>query len=114
MNLEFVTFSVQLWEQPKIPSRVRFSPAQTVSSDQEPFHSSTGLPTPRPHPRHFGKHRDWSATSFKSLKYLEKNGAQSRNRTSDTAIFNRMLYQLSYLGSRVGMPKKHPRERCVL
>ncbi len=28
----------------------------------------------------------------------EKNGAQGRNRTSDTAIFSRMLYQLSYLG----------------
>ena len=27
-----------------------------------------------------------------------ENGAQSRNRTSDTAIFSRMLYQLSYLG----------------
>ncbi len=26
------------------------------------------------------------------------NGAQGRNRTSDTAIFSRMLYQLSYLG----------------
>jgi len=25
-----------------------------------------------------------------------------------------MLYQLSYLGSRVGMPKTHPRERSVL
>ncbi len=29
-----------------------------------------------------------------------KNGAQGRNRTTDTAIFNRMLYQLSYLGAR--------------
>ena len=28
----------------------------------------------------------------------EENGAQSWNRTSDTAIFSRMLYQLSYLG----------------
>ena len=27
-----------------------------------------------------------------------KNGAQGWNRTSDTAIFSRMLYQLSYLG----------------
>jgi hypothetical protein len=27
------------------------------------------------------------------------NGAQGRNRTNDTAIFNRMLYQLSYLGT---------------
>ena len=28
-----------------------------------------------------------------------ENGAQGRNRTTDTAIFNRMLYQLSYLGA---------------
>ena len=28
----------------------------------------------------------------------EGNGAQGRNRTTDTAIFSRMLYQLSYLG----------------
>ncbi len=28
-----------------------------------------------------------------------ENGAQDWNRTSDTAIFNRMLYQLSYLGA---------------
>lgn len=27
-----------------------------------------------------------------------KYGAQGRNRTTDTAIFSRMLYQLSYLG----------------
>ena len=29
----------------------------------------------------------------------QKNGAQGRNRTTDTAIFSRMLYQLSYLGA---------------
>ena len=27
-----------------------------------------------------------------------QDGAQGRNRTTDTAIFSRMLYQLSYLG----------------
>ncbi len=27
-----------------------------------------------------------------------ENGAQGRSRTTDTAIFSRMLYQLSYLG----------------
>ena len=27
------------------------------------------------------------------------SGAQSRNRTSDTRIFNPLLYQLSYLGT---------------
>ena len=32
----------------------------------------------------------------------ERDGAQGRNRTTDTAIFSRMLYQLSYLGIRCG------------
>ena len=31
-----------------------------------------------------------------------KNGAQGRNRTTDTVIFSHVLYQLSYLGSRDG------------
>ena len=35
------------------------------------------------------------------------NGAQGRNRTTDTAIFSRMLYQLSYLGA--GTPKRRGR-----
>lgn len=30
--------------------------------------------------------------------FEEENGAQGQNRTADTAIFSRMLYQLSYLG----------------
>ena len=30
------------------------------------------------------------------------NGAQEWNRTTDTAIFSRMLYQLSYLGICLG------------
>lgn len=29
---------------------------------------------------------------------VEESGAQGRGRTADTAIFSRMLYQLSYLG----------------
>ena len=33
--------------------------------------------------------------------WLLGNGAQGRDRTTDTAIFNRMLYQLSYLGGAV-------------
>ncbi len=33
------------------------------------------------------------------LPYDRQNGAQSRNRTSDTRIFNPLLYQLSYLGT---------------
>jgi hypothetical protein len=33
-----------------------------------------------------------------SMSY-DDDGAQGRNRTTDTAIFSRMLYQLSYLGA---------------
>ena len=32
------------------------------------------------------------------LYFVVKSGAQSRNRTSDTRIFNPLLYRLSYLG----------------
>ena len=32
-----------------------------------------------------------------------ESGAQGRNRTTDTAIFNRMLYQLSYLGAKLAL-----------
>ena len=32
----------------------------------------------------------------------EGDGAQGRNRTTDTVIFSHVLYQLSYLGSRDG------------
>ncbi len=32
-----------------------------------------------------------------------ENGAQGRDRTTDTAIFSRMLYQLSYLGIPSGI-----------
>ena len=51
-----------------------------------------------------------------SLEHLGRgNGAQGRNRTTDTAIFNRMLYQLSYLGarrpSREGRPAESGRYR---
>ena len=32
------------------------------------------------------------------------NGAQGRVRTTDTTIFSRVLYQLSYLGIRADLP----------
>ena len=37
-------------------------------------------------------------TKQKIFALFEENGAQSRNRTSDTGIFSPLLYQLSYLG----------------
>ena len=36
-----------------------------------------------------------------ALLFRDLSGAQSRNRTSDTRIFNPLLYQLSYLGTVV-------------
>jgi hypothetical protein len=38
--------------------------------------------------------------------FQEKTGAQRRDRTTDTAIFSRMLYQLSYLGTGSGFYKR--------
>ena len=40
-----------------------------------------------------------------SERLLQFDGAQGRNRTTDTAIFNRMLYQLSYLGAEPAKSK---------
>ena len=47
----------------------------------------------------------YTGSALKSLRYqcakhLAAIGAQGRDRTTDTAIFSRMLYQLSYLGVR--------------
>ena len=39
------------------------------------------------------------------MSYIRINGAQSRNRTSDTRIFSPLLYQLSYLG-KFGDPER--------
>ena len=41
-----------------------------------------------------------SNLSLASLGPKRINGAQGRNRTSDTRIFNPLLYQLSYLGTQ--------------
>ncbi len=45
-------------------------------------------------------------TKPSDFRYL--NGAQSRNRTSDTRIFNPLLYQLSYLGTCQGAVVARP------
>ena len=42
---------------------------------------------------------------------LKGNGAQGRNRTTDTVIFSHVLYQLSYLGSRIS--GRQPVERSA-
>ena len=35
---------------------------------------------------------------YLSIVFFEKNGAQTRNRTTDTEIFSLLLYRLSYQG----------------
>jgi hypothetical protein len=47
---------------------------------------------------------------------LLKNGAQGRNRTTDTVIFSHVLYQLSYLGAarRRRAAGAYRRWRCAL
>ena len=39
-------------------------------------------------------------TDWPSSTVAKGNGAQGRNRTTDTVIFSHVLYQLSYLGPR--------------
>ena len=41
------------------------------------------------------------------------NGARGRSRTADTAIFSRMLYQLSYPGTGAGEDHRQRREACL-
>jgi hypothetical protein len=42
----------------------------------------------------------WLDIARPDFMEMRRNGAQGRNRTSDTRIFNPLLYQLSYLGRR--------------
>ena len=44
-----------------------------------------------------------------SSKLLKMNGAQGRDRTTDTVIFSHVLYQLSYLGTALAYRKDRPR-----
>ncbi len=44
-----------------------------------------------------------------SRKCLILSGAQGRNRTADTRIFNPLLYRLSYLGKRISLITLSPR-----
>ena len=45
-----------------------------------------------------GKNEKGKSATFASALLACWNGAQGRNRTADTGIFNPLLYQLSYLG----------------
>ncbi len=44
--------------------------------------------------------KQWTQWTLRT-SYLLETSAQGRNRTSDTGIFNPLLYQLSYLGEDV-------------
>ena len=44
--------------------------------------------------------KDFNFRMFQMLQFAGENGGEGRNRTVDTTIFSRMLYQLSYLATR--------------
>jgi hypothetical protein len=46
----------------------------------------------------------YQLSHFRSKNPPPRGGAESQNRTGDTAIFSRVLYQLSYLGPMVNQP----------
>jgi acyl transferase domain-containing protein len=43
-------------------------------------------------------HAEENVAAAEAGELVEINGAQGRNRTTDTVIFSHVLYQLSYLG----------------
>ena len=47
---------------------------------------------------------DFNSAEAHCETLTEKNGAQGRNRTSDTRIFSPLLYRLSYLGTGRAAP----------
>src|SRR5262249_52195529 len=47
----------------------------------------------------------------RKINRLGDSGAQGRNRTSDTRIFNPLLYQLSYLGMRLNSRRRRSYKR---
>ena len=47
---------------------------------------------------HLGKVMLYQLSHFRSITTPAVFGAESQDRTGDTAIFSRVLYQLSYLG----------------
>ncbi len=51
-----------------------------------------------PRSENAGKPAVFPSRSNRQIIVEKQNGAQEWNRTTDTAIFSRMLYQLSYLG----------------
>ena len=48
-----------------------------------------------------------------SYATIFKNGAQRRNRTTDTGIFSPLLYRLSYLGIMAGVTRLELATSCV-
>jgi hypothetical protein len=76
--------SVEAWNaHPSRAEAITVSEYKSGSSAQKTTSSLRSNPNGNPRP--------WFANQL-------RNGAQGRNRTTDTAIFSRMLYQLSYLG----------------
>ncbi len=53
----------------------------------------------------------YQLSHFRSIAFARPVvGAESQDRTGDTAIFSRVLYQLSYLGSSPGLAARRRSE----
>ena len=79
-----------------------------------------------PNARIAGQHQHWlchdslqlnrmSARGFRAIHETvwKENGAQGRNRTADTGIFNPLLYRLSYLGAGLAAGRAVTRKRAL-
>ena len=75
-----------------------FKQARRDSNPQPPVLETGALPVElRTSDIHFGLYPSNPHPSILALQILQTFNGQGRNRTTDTTIFSRVLYQLSYL-----------------
>ena len=60
---------------------------------------------------HLGKVMLYQLSHFRSINHSAHYGAESQDRTGDTAIFSRVLYRLSYLGLNCRLAARRRDER---
>jgi hypothetical protein len=77
-------------------------PLSTISNPQSTIYNLRAGDGTRTHDLLLGKETFYQLNHARILASRQTESAESQNRTGDTAIFSRVLYQLSYLGLNTG------------
>src|SRR5215469_14180156 len=113
---QFTQVSVQARHSGSASGRLGFWPAFAASSCASKTRAALSeAETLAPFTRtSIAEKRSTRSTAAPRVARRAKRGAQGRNRTTDTAIFSRMLYQLSYLGMTNGALKEPSGRRFIV